>query len=85
MENNSGDKAQTVSRFEHENALWHYNMCNRRMFIALLAVCVTCIMIIMIFVLNYNTREKRWQDNFTNLLTTIMEVQSDGVFEHPGS
>ena len=34
---------QLVSRFEHENALWHYNMCNRRMLIALIVVCVTFI------------------------------------------
>lgn len=48
--------------FAHENALMHYNATNRRMLIALITVCVTFIMTIIIFVTGYTAREKNWLD-----------------------
>lgn len=67
--------------FAHENSMMHYNHANRRMLIALLAVCVTFILTIVIFVFGYTVREKNWLDTLTRLQTT--EVAADGVYQQP--
>ena len=48
---------------------------NRRMLIALLSVCLTFILTIVVFVFGYTVREKNWLDTLTRL-----EVQ-DGIHE----
>ena len=53
----------------------HMSANNKRMFSALLAVCITFILTIIIFVVGYTIREKNWLDTLTR-----MEV-SDGVHE----
>lgn len=74
---------RTVSLFEHENALWHYNMTNKRMLIALITVCVTFIITILVFVHGYTVREKNWLDTLQNLRTPVTEVTADGASEQP--
>lgn len=64
--------------FAHENALMHYNHANRRMLIALITVCITFILTIVIFVHGYTVREKNWLDTLTRL-TPVTEVQDNGV------
>ena len=66
--------------FAHENTMMHYNHANKRMLIALLSVCVTFILTIVVFVFGYTVREKNWLDTLTRLQVT--EVQ-DGVHEQP--
>ena len=66
--------------FEHENAMMHYNTANRRMLIALLAVCITFVLTIVVFVFGYTVREKNWLDTLTRLQVT--EVQ-DGIHKQP--
>lgn len=70
-------KEASVPFFAHENAMMHYNAANKRMLIALLAVCITFILTIVIFVFGYTVREKNWLDTLTRL-----EVQ-DGIHEQP--
>ena len=65
--------------FEHENAMMHYNRANRRMLIVVLAVCITFVLTIGLFVSSYTVREKNWLDTLTRIQT---EVQ-DGVHEQP--
>ena len=48
---------------------------NRRMLIALLSVCITFVLTIVIFVVGYTVREKNWLDTLTRL-----EV-SNGVYQ----
>lgn len=48
---------------------------NRRMLIALLSVCITFVLTIIIFVVGYTVREKNWLDTLTR-----MEV-ADGVHQ----
>lgn len=85
MEDKKND-IQVVSRFEHENALWHYNMTNRRMLIALVVVCFTFIATILVFVHGYTVREKNWLDTLSRINTPVTEVQADdGIFKQPGS
>lgn len=56
----------------------HMSRNNRRMFLALLCVCVTFILTIVIFVVGYTVREKNWLDTLTRL-----EVADGGVHEQP--
>lgn len=67
--------------FAHENSMMHYNHANKRMLIALLAVCITFIMTIVIFVVGYTVREKNWLDTLTRLQTPVSEVQNGTVYE----
>lgn len=60
------------SREYADKAILHMNFSNRRMLIALLAVCITFILTIVIFVAGYTVRERNWQDT---LLRTV-EVQN---------
>ena len=64
-ENDMGDEGYeeyTVSRFEHDKVMMHMNWCNRRMLIALVTVCLTFIVTIIVFVSGYTQREKNWLD-----------------------
>ena len=51
-----------------DKAILHMNFSNRRMLIALITVCITFILTIVIFVTGYTVREKNWQDT---LLQTV--------------
>ena len=79
---NCEDRQACVPFFVHENAMMHYNAANKRMLIALLAVCVPFLLTIVIFVTGYTTREKNWLDTIANL-TPATEV-ADGVHEQSG-
>ena len=79
MCNNCEDKQACVPFFEHENVLMHYNRANRRMLIALVIVCITFILTIIIFVNGYTQREKNWLDTLQRTGVT------DGVHEQPDS
>ena len=82
---NCDEKQACIPFFAHENALMHYNMTNRRMLIALIAVCVTFILTIIIFVTGYTAREKNWLDTIEqmNHTTANTEVAADGVYQQP--
>jgi len=54
---------------------------NRRMFHALLAVCLTFILTIIIFVVGYTVRESNWQ-NTVKEITRQTEV-TNGIHEQP--
>lgn len=56
-----------VNRFESDKAIMHLNWANRRMLIALVTVCVTFIITIIVFVTGYTAREKNWLDTITNM------------------
>ena len=68
--------------FAHENALMHYNHANKRMLIALVTVCVTFVLTIIVFVFGYTIREKNWLDTLTRIQTPQTEV-ANGVHEQP--
>ena len=54
---------------------------NRRMFHALLAVCATFILTIIIFVVGYTVREKNWLNTIRDI-TPVTEV-ADGIYQQP--
>ena len=75
------DQPRTVSAFEHENALWHYGMVNKRSMIMLISVCVTFVLITLTFVIGYTIREKNWLDTIKSMSTEV----SDGIQQQPDS
>lgn len=72
----------SIPFFAHENALMHYNSTNKRMLVALLAVCITFIVTIVVFVVGYTIREKNWLDTLQRLQNPQTEVQY-GVQQQP--
>ena len=54
---------------------------NRRMFHALLAVCITFILTIVIFVVGYTIREKNWLETIKDISPGV----TDGIHEQPGT
>lgn len=72
MENNE----RTVSAFEHENSLMHYGMVNKRSMIMLISVCVTFVLITLIFVIGYTIRERNWLNTITQINTEVAEKWS---------
>lgn len=79
MEEKKESTPACIPFFAHENALAHYNNTNKRMLIALLAVCITFIITIIIFVCGYTIREKNWLDTLTRLQVT--EAQTNGIYK----
>lgn len=75
---NCEEKKACVPFFAHENVLMHYNRANRRMLIALIIVCVTFIVTIIVFVTGYTAREKNWLDTLQRVgVTNGIQQQSD--------
>lgn len=77
---NCEDKQACIPFFAHENTMMHYNHANRRMLTALIAVCVTFILTIVIFVRGYTIREKNWLDTLQRLQIT---EAADGIQQQP--
>ena len=72
------DTCGLVSRFESDKAIMHLNWANRRMLIALVTVCLTFIITIIVFVSGYTQREKNWLDTVMNMNKTTVTEVADG-------
>lgn len=78
-EHNEDKTPACIPFFAHENALMHYNATNKRMLVALLAVCITFVLTITIFVIGYTVREKNWLDTLTNMQASQSTEVQNGV------
>ena len=77
------DKETTcIPYFVAEGQAMHADATNKRMLIALLAVCITFILTIIIFVVGYTVRERNWL-NTIKTMTPATEVADDGVHQQP--
>ena len=76
---NCENSTACVPFFLHENAMMHYSRANKRMLIALITICVTLAIVIMIFVHGNTVREKQLID----LVNQRIEV-TDGIQQQPG-
>lgn len=86
MENrHETERPASVPFFAHENTVTHMNLCNRRMLIALISVCVTFILTIVIFVHGYTVREKNWLDALSEMQKTDAVEVEDGIHQQPDS
>lgn len=76
MEDNKNDEVQMVPLFQAENTIMHLGFANRRMLIALLAVCITFIITIIVFTVAHTIREKNWIDALTSMTNrpAVVEV-----------
>lgn len=74
---NCDEKQACVPFFVHEGIMDHYSRANRRMLIAMLSVCITFIITIVIFTTSYTKREANWLDTLQRVGVT------DGVHEQP--
>lgn len=75
---NYDDRQACIPFFAHENTMMHYNHANRRMLIALVTVCLTFVLTIIVFVTGYTQREKNWLETLNRFQQT--EV-TDGVHQ----
>ena len=75
---NCGDQERCIPFFDHQNTMMHYNWANRRMLIALVTVCLTFIITIVVFVSGYTQREKNWLDTIRNMGTPAAAEVSNG-------
>ena len=78
-------ECELVNRFESDKAILHLNYSNRRMLIALITVCLTFIITIIVFVNGYTAREKNWLDTLAKMNHPEVTdgVQQDGNTENP--
>ena len=76
MEDN---KQAMIPFFVAENQVMHMDKSNRRMLHALIAVCATFILTIIIFVVGYTVRERNW----LNTLLTLNPEVTDGIHQQP--
>ena len=63
-----------ITRYQFDKTMLHFNFVNRRAFLSLIAVCVTFILTIIIFVVGYTIREQHW-------LNTIISLKAPAVTE----
>ena len=71
--------------FAHENTVTHMNICNRRMLVALVCVCVTFIITIVVFTCGYTVREKNWLDTIERISPGVEVGVGEGVHQQPDS
>lgn len=74
--NNCAEKC--IPFYDHENTMMHYNWANRRMLTALIAVCITFVLTILVFVFGYTVREKNWLDTIREMSAPAATEVQDG-------
>ena len=72
------DRAERcVPFFDVQNTMMHYNWANRRMLIALIAICVTMVLVVIVFATNQTKREQMWQETIKSMYnSTVTEVDN---------
>ena len=70
------EPARMMPEFQHENVVMHMGKANHRMLVALIAVCITFILTIIIFVRGYTIREKNRLDTLSLLNFPTVETSS---------
>ena len=75
-DHNCGNNAERcVPFFDVQNTMMHYNWANRRMLIALVCVCLSMIIVVIVFATNQTRREQMWQETIKSMYeTTVTEV-----------
>ena len=76
-----GDPMEDKNLISADKALLHMNFCNRRMLIALVSMCVTFLMIIIVFVFGYTVRERNWMDTILKMQTSAVTEVADGTVQ----
>lgn len=77
IENDCGkcsDKKSCISFLSHENAMMHKDMDNERAHRTTLFVCITFLLIVIIFVTAYTVRTSIWLDTIKQLTADIVKL-----------
>ena len=61
-----------VPFFDVQNTMMHYNWANRRMLIALVCVCLSMIIVVIVFATNQTRREQMWQETIKSMYETTV-------------
>ena len=70
---NCGEKGEKcVPFFDVQNTMMHYNWANRRMLIALVCVCLSMIIVVIVFATNQTRREQMWQETIKSMYETTV-------------
>ena len=79
------DKPATITVFEHENAMMHKDKDCERMKNIVIAVCVSFVLITIIFVTGYTIRTRIWLDTILQLQARapVTEVVDHGLYQQP--
>ena len=74
---NCGNNAdRCVPFFDVQNTMMHYNWANRRMLVALVCVCLSMIIVVIVFATNQTKREQMWQETIKSMYdTAVTEVE----------
>ena len=75
---NDKNDVPMIPLIQAEKTIMHMNFANRRMLIALVTVCVTFIITIVVFVVGYTVREKNWLNTIINMRTPAVTEVQDG-------
>lgn len=73
------EETGSVSRYQFDKTMMHFNFVNRRCFLSLISVCVTFIFTIIIFVVGYTIRERNWLNALMSLKTPAATEVTDGT------
>lgn len=68
-----------IPQHQAETTFMHMSWANRRMLIALITVCITFIITILVFVHGYTERERNWLNTLAGLQgrTAVTEVKDE--------
>lgn len=64
--------------YDHQNTMMHYNWVNRRSMISLIAVCLTMIIVVLIFATNQTKREQMWQETIKSMYNSTVTGVDNG-------
>ena len=78
MAEKNENEVPMIPKYQAETTFMHLSWANRRMLIALVCVCVTFIITILVFVHGYTEREKNWLDTLQRVGVT------DGIQQQSG-
>ena len=73
------EETPMIPQHQAETTFMHLSWANRRMLIALICVCATFIVTILVFVHGYTEREKNWLDTIGRLKPEV----TDGIQQQP--
>ena len=66
-----------IPQHQAETTFMHLSWANRRMLIALIAICATMIIVVLVFATNQTKREQMWQETIKSMYsTTVAEVDN---------
>ena len=70
---------KTIPLIQAEKTIMHMGFANRRMLIALITVCVTFVITIVVFVVGYTIREKNWLNTIINMNAPAVTEVTNGT------